>query len=406
MGKVNVLTKPDSISDNFCMLGRVLTYEKCPVCGKSFTVLPDEKGIDCPEHKTVPPRYYINARQFKAGRLYSDPQGHIFDSYKMAHRQLEAMRRDWDNRRFNADDWIPKKVSQYKFDNLILQWQKEYEKEVERGIKARSNYRNIKQRIRDYINPFFKDYDVRDIKKNDIKQFYLQLLDANLADKTVKHILSILHTFLIAIEDDVNLRTPKFPKFKAMPKREKKTMDVVTQMFVLSFVKEPLKLPIEICIDTGIRIGECRGLKKKDLFHEGYLAIQRAFSEGELREQTKEGYNCYKPKIVPTSPAIYDKLIKHAESLNDNDFLFTYKGRPFSKIMLWREWKNACILANVTPIPLSNSTRHSRATNIMHEYMEKGREKAREQIGHRDKRTTIDHYIVEDWQKPQSPHST
>lgn len=240
--------------------------------------------------------------------------------------------------------------------------------------------------------------DIRDIKKHTVKQFYIHLVEnSGKSDKTIKHILSDLHAFLTAIEDEAGTRLPKFPKIKVMPVKEKKTMDEITQMFVVSYVRGPFKLPIETCIDTGIRTGECRGLKKKDLKFEGYLAIQRAYSEDRLREQTKEGYNCYKPKIIPVSPAVYDKLVKHAENLNDDDFMFTYEGMPLSKMRLRAEWKNACKLAEVPYIPFTNSTRHSRATNIMRQYMREGRERAGKQIGHTGQDTTVNHYIVDDY---------
>ena len=81
------------------MLGRVNTRQKCPVCNQKFTFLPFERGFICLEHKTIPTRYYISAKGFKCGLLYSDPQGKPFDSFLRVKRQLEIMRSDHENRK-------------------------------------------------------------------------------------------------------------------------------------------------------------------------------------------------------------------------------------------------------------------------------------------------------------------
>ena len=65
-------------------------------------------------------------------------------------------------------------------------------------------------------------------------------------------------------------------------------------------------------------------------------------------------------------------------------FCLYIKVDHFSKVRLREEWLSACQIAKIPYIPFTNSTRHSKATNIMREYMKKGIEKAREQIGHRE----------------------
>ena len=83
------------------------------------------------------------------------------------------------------------------------------------GTKTNKYLRGIKQFVRDYLSPEFDKLDIREIRELQIRKLYHMLLEKKLSHKTIKHILSNLHTFLIDIEDEANLKVPKFPKFKA-----------------------------------------------------------------------------------------------------------------------------------------------------------------------------------------------
>lgn len=382
------------------MLGKIRTYQKCQKCGKDFIVLDNEKGIACLNCMTVPSRLlYIDARDFgiKPPRLYTSRKGKVFTSFDLALQQLEAMRESWgvDGKSFNADDWIARKVAEFKFELLIEGLLKKYERQVETGQKSRAYVRKVRQRVRDYLTPFFKGMDIRDIaRKKKVVEFYYTLLDRSLSDKTIKHILSILHTFLMD-NDDLIMRVPRFPEFKVIPKRQKKWMGQGMQLLVLSYVRDKDRLSIELAIDTGLRTGEISALKKKDLlFMDGYLTVCAAFSENEFRETTKEGYHCYKPKIVGVSQPVWQKLIEHVKDLREDEFIFTREGKPYVKDRLYRVWRSACKKAKVPHVPISNATRHSRASQIMEKHLIAGREEARQQLGHSTSLTTERNYIL------------
>ncbi len=376
------------MGNTYCMLGRVLSYDKCPICGNGFTVLPDETGIMCLEHKTVPNKFYINANKFKAGRIYSDPQGNSFDSFKVALRQLEAMRRDYDNRTFNPDNWIHKKVSSYRFDNVASEWIRGYEIEVQAGTKTKKYLRGLKQFLRDYLLPEFGKLDIRDIKEPQIKRLYHNLLDKKKSHKTTKHVLSTLKTLLIA-NKNIIIIIPDFPKFTVIPAKEKKWIGVEAQLKGLSCIPNKFHLAFELLFDTGMRPGELRALKKKDL-RDGYLTISRAFSENILRGTTKTG------TVIThrVSLSLWTKLIAYSKDIDLDDFIFTYNDKPYHYNKLYNMWKTACKKAEIEYITLYQATRHSTVSQIRQEKELEALNEAAKKLGHTDIRTTKKHYSI------------
>ena len=373
------------------MLGRVLTYQKCPVCSKPFTVLPDEQGITCLEHKTHPTKYYINANQLHAGRIYSDPQGNPFDSYKVTLRQLETMRREYDQHILNPDDWIPSKIRHYQFENLASEWLRGYEIEVKNETKANSYVRNLIQRVRDYLMPEFQTMDVRDIREPQIRKFYHDLLEGKkLSHKTIKHILNTLQTFLIA-HGEIIKKIPKIPKFTVMPKREKKWLDTEKQMMIFTHIPKEYHLAFEVLFNTGMRPGELRALKSKDL-RDGSITVSRAFSGNALRKITKTGVEI----TYKMSYELYRKLLEHTRDKSFDEFIFTNNGKPLSKDRLYWVWRIACEKAGNEYITLYQASRHSMVSQIRQQKEIEALKEASEKLGHTHSSTTKQHYMLND----------
>lgn len=387
-GKKECLTYITGIVNNLCMLGRVLTYLKCPICNKPFSVLPDERGIICEEHKTVPTRFYINANQFKAGRLYSDPKGQSFDSFSLAHRQLETMRRDWDNKIFNPDDWIIKKVQSYRFENLAEEWLRGYELEVKGGTKANSYVRVLKQRMTAYLLPEFRKLDIRDIKEPQIRKFYHDLLEKDISPKSIKHILDTLRT-LLNYYKNILARVPDMPHFTVVPKREKKWLGIDKQMMALSFIPANYALAFELLFETGMRPGELRALKKGD-FRDGYITVSRAFSENSLRLITKTGAEV----TYRVSFSLWRKLMEHIAEKPSDTFIFTLNGKPYYKDRLYDVWKRACQKADIDYITLYQASRHSSVSQIKKQKDQEAIEEIAKKLGHSNLSTAKKHYIL------------
>ncbi len=393
------LTSQDEKVNNFCMLGRIYTPQRCPICAGPFKVK-DSIGIFCPQDgckNRAPTRFIIDARQFKADRLYSDPQGNPFDSYRVAHRQLEAMRRDWDNNTFTADDWIPKKTRHYRIENLTVEYLRGYEVEVKADTKAHSTARNIKQRIKDYILPEFGKMDIRDIRAHHIKKFYHDLLETEskttsekLAPKTIRHILNVFGSFLRDHKDIIKI-VPDLPRFTVVPKKEKKWLGIEKQMTALADIPEKHQLAFETLFDTGMRQGELRAIKVQD-FQDGVIIISRVFSDNKLRQRTKTGII----KEYRVSFSLWRKLREHTRDKNGNEYLFTENGAPYHKDRLRAVWTSALEKAGIEHIDLQQASRHSRVSRIRQKKEREALQEAAEQLGHTNLSTGKKHYILSD----------
>lgn len=393
------LTSQAEKVNNFCMLGRILTQQKCPICDGPFKVK-DNIGIFCPKEgckNRAPTKFIIDSRQFKAGRLYSDPHGNVFDSYRVAYRQLEAMRRDWDNNTFTADDWIPKKTRQYRIENLTVEYLRGYAVEVKADTKAHSTARNIKQRIKDYILPEFGKMDIRDVRSHHIKKFYHDLLETEskttkekLAPKTVRHILNVFGSFLRAYKDIIKI-IPDLPRFTVVPKKEKKWLGIEKQMIILTYIPEDHQLAFETLFDTGMRIGELRAIKVGDL-RDGYITVSRAFSDNKLRQRTKTGIEA----TFKVSFSLWRKLVEHAQGKSRDKLLFTEKGKFYHKDRLSTIWILALNKAGIEHIDLQQASRHSRVSRIRQKKEREALQEAAEQLGHTNLSTGKKHYILSD----------
>lgn len=390
------LTYSANMINNLCMLGRILTYQKCPICKKPFTVLPDEQGIICLEHQTVPARLVIDGRPFKAGRIYSDPHGHIFDSYRVARRQIETMRRDFDNDIFSPDDWVPKKARQYRIENLVPEWLRGYELEVKADTKAASTLRNTKQCMK-YILPTFQKMDIRDVRTHHIKKLYHDLLETEseitnrkLSPKTIKHILNTLRTFLRAHKDIIKI-IPDFPRFTIVPVKEKKWLGIEKQMIAMTYIPKQHQLIFELLFDTGMRIGEIRAIKVGDL-RDGYITISRVYSGNKLRQRTKTGTET----TYRVAFSIWRQLIEHTKGRPGNDVLFTENGQPYHKGRLYSIWIATLKKARIEHIDLQQASRHSRVSRIRKEKELEAIQEAAQLLGHTNLLTGKKHYILSD----------
>lgn len=364
------IEKGDSV-----MLGRVNTRQKCPVCNQKFTELPFEKGFICPEHKTLPTRYYISAKGFKCGLLYSDPQGRPLDSFIRTKRQLEIMRSDYENKKFNLCDWIPSLVAKKKFKHLSEQFLKGYFEEEKADAKATEYVQKINQVMRDYLLPEFSEMDIREINFEQIERLYHKLLNKGLAKKTIKNILNILKAFLNRYRrNDV----PEFPKFTIVPKREKQWLGVERQIQITQYIPEKYQVPIELLLDTGMRTGELLALQKKD-FVDGCIYVYKAISGKKLRLCRKAGGTV----TYRLSLSLWQKLIDYTKEMQHDEFLF-----KLGSDRLYKVWIKACGHAKVKAIPLSQASRHSQASQIRQRHEIEALKEAAQQLGHSSIYTT------------------
>lgn len=394
------LTTPTAMIDNpasyrggLCMKGKIRTLDKCK-CGASFksvkhSITKDVTDIICKacydRHgiEVRPHKFYIDARDMGAGKIYKDRQGRLFDSFVAAHRQLEDMRGEVDDKTFDPADWLPSKLKEFKLKHESQKWIDRLESD-----KSLAYVAHVKSTMEHHIIPELGEMDVRDIRQSHIEDFYYKLRGKELALKSVKGIMGNLQTFLNWLHRiEIISRVPVGIIVK-VPQKARGWLNKDKQAQVLSFIPEDHRLIFETLAETAERPSEVCAHKKKDLI-DGELCIERAFDKKGAAKETKSGRVIYRG--LPLD--LWKKLIEHSKGSLPEAWLFVNPrtGEPYSREALYRIWKKACGKAEVS-ISLYAGTRHSRASQKRLEVEKQMADEIRKELGHADSRTTMEHY--------------
>lgn len=370
------------------MKGRVRTNESCPKCGGAFRSLfhpltNDQVDLLCPDCHTRPRLHYIDARAFRAGKLYRDTRGVLLDSFLAAHRQLEEMRRQDDARTFDPSRYATAKLK-------LLRVAAEADRWVSRcGRDCSPSYaRTAKHLMENHFVPMLGDVDVRDVRRSHLDDFRAVLVDKGLKPYSVKSYLGHISAFFTWLAERETI--PSAPRCPAVsvPHQERGWINRKGQEEILRRIARRHRLLFELLIETGCRPGEICGLKVKDLCGEGEILIERSIDmEGNVRG-TKTGRVWYKS----VRAELYERLEEHAKNRFGEDWLFKNRYElPYRTGGLWGIWKKAAIEAKL-PISLYPGTRHSRASQKRRELERRMGEELAQELGHTRAATTMRHY--------------
>lgn len=136
----------------------------CPACDKKFQYLP-KLGYACPSCKTIPNRFRIDIH-FAGERYFicSDKQGQALDSFQRALLLLSHIQHEIENHIFDPSKYVASDIKKFYFENLLVKWIAHKEREAEKGQLSYSYINPLKGHIRNYIKPYFKGKDIRDIR--------------------------------------------------------------------------------------------------------------------------------------------------------------------------------------------------------------------------------------------------
>src|SRR4030042_2085363 len=273
-----------------------------------------------------------------AGKRYfiqKSPDGKPFVTYEDAWLAKNMLALDLKNDTFNPEEWSGK--SPWQFGNGIIKWVK--------GNVSESEYKQSKKRIADkFLIPFFQKRDFRTITDSDISNFYRHLKTLTYADrrknskvppkpysdKRIKDILAELRGFLLSQKEHFK-KFPTFPKVRVqLP--DIKWLDAEQQDKVFEFFARE-NLPIF----TFMRFTGCRPSEASGLLRQNVDKVKRQFTiatvlmkGGKIRETTKTRISRPLP-IVPEIKACFSYE-------TESKFVFTSKGRPYSRKMLGERW--------------------------------------------------------------------
>lgn len=358
-----ILTTPNviihNIAEELCMRGHIRTKELCPVCKKPFININDRLLI-CKEHFTIPSRFYIdiywNGRQRK---IYSDNDGQVLNNYEIANRVLTEIRQKIKKHCFEPADYVKRKYQDMQFSDYARKWVYRYRERYKRKEISRITWEQKKSYMESLFIPFFKDYDIRDIRTGDIEDFYFSLSkDYKTITKTI--IINILKTLFKFAKRRRDIKEiPDFPEIKQEEKKIK-WIDEETQNKIYAQIPDIYKPIFLFMIRQGVRPGEARAIKYEDIDRRAKtITIQRTFSGSDIKENTKTSHI----RILPLDDEVYDMLYKDVIT----GFVFTTRaGNPFmNNHFLGKVWARAVKKAGLEHITMYNGTRHSFASQAV-----------------------------------------
>ena len=296
---------------------KIRTDEKCPECQSNYRFSP--LGLYCPKHPKIKAHtFYID--WFFLGerfRLYD------FDSWKAVLFKAGSIDQELETKRFNPANYKgqnAKTVKRYQFTYLYERWLKMREQEEKKNIISPAYYKKLKQQKNLYCN-FFKNDDVRLIFQDRINDFLYSLPD-KLKSKTIKNIMSTLHTFLRTLQQEkIIYNVPEFKKIK-IQKPSVKWLSIEDQAKILEHIPAQHRSIVRFLFYTGCRPAEARALLWSDIdLKRRIVTIRHSFSGTAHRQITKGK----RERVIPISNELYQLLENHPKTLR-SDFVFNSQG--------------------------------------------------------------------------------
>jgi integrase len=376
-----LLTAPVPLDSILSMAGRIRTKEKCPKCGGKF----QGKSLTCPSCLTTPKRFFIDHYVKGYGRLkiYSDHQGRPLCSFAHADRVLVGIRYEIDQHIFDPTKYSKADLKNFLFETRIKAWYESKIKEVEKGNLANSYTRCLKRYKDSNYIPFFKTMDVREIRTYHIQQFYEQLPEKSL--KSTKNVMDALRNFFKILRNhDFVSDMPTFPVI-TLDRKTPRWIDRATQVEILKSIPEGDRPIFTFLAFQGVRPGEARALKVKDLsFKEETLIVSRTFSDRIIRERVKGKVS--RPRAI--NPLLLPMLKDQCKNKHPEAYVFVNPrtNGTYTQNIINELWNDARTQAGID-VSLYQATRHSLASNLLKDGA--ALKSISDILGHTDIRTTL-----------------
>jgi len=242
-----------------------------------------------------------------------------------------------------------------------------------------------------YIVPYFKSYDITDIKAGDIKRFQSYLFSKDLSPQSVKNIRTVLGTIIkdAMMDEIINtnpLKLVKAPKVEINIKDEPFTLEEVK--LILKNADEWIRQYLTVALFVGARTGEILALKWEDIdFENNKIYIQRSMTKGTI-SSTKTG----KSRLIDMLPIVAQSLKEFYKNKSNFEYIFVNSfGNPYTDPKpVSKLWKATLKKCNLKYRKVYN-TRHTFATTML-----LGGEDilwVSQMLGHSDVSTTTRYYI-------------
>ncbi len=272
---------------------------------------------------------------------------------------------------------------------MVSELYKDWLTDIEAGGCTAFYVAQLMQQYRDYILPVFGGHRPQDIRTKDLAKLRRSLL-RRLAPKTAKNILGALSALLNHLAESGELEAvPRFPRVAVKPTREKHWMDARSQAWVIAEADPDDRLIFRGLIETGERVSEACAHQVRDL-QDGGIRVCRAFDEYGVLKATKTGTD----DLRPLSTALYGELMGRCRVNSPGQWLYTRDGQPYTRRKLRYRWQVTCKRAGVEYVPISQASRHSRASQLRLKLEAEMSEHLRAALNHESAATTRRHYAL------------
>jgi integrase len=294
---------------------------------------------------------YWNKQIEKFWSVLIQGQWHPIKSYENGEKLLRAIQEDIDRDREGFDPRSFRPCNPLSIGEYCKTWLDQ----IDATVKTKRDYRTA---IIKYAIPFFgADKDIRKFRKAELTSFQKSIQGSV---KWRYNVLGALKSMVRwAYSNEEIKHVPPFPKMSMGDSPDIEYLTIEQQDKVLAEIPVQDAPIFKFAMEYGLRVGEVRALKL-DAIKDGKIYIKRAFSDNELREQTKTG----DVRAHDLTPYALD-ILKGLTQVGP--FLFNRRdGKPYTNKNLNAIWRTACSKAGIH-IKLYNAIRHSLGCQLLDE---------------------------------------
>lgn len=334
------------------MKGKIITREKCNLCGGELEWKPDKNGCFCRKHPQVAATRFVV--RFPGG-IYRN-----FTNYYEAEDMLNYLRHEFKNRkdRFNPDDYKSAKPNSF----IAL---KDKYLTTKKTLKS---FRKIEDTI-DRAGEHFGYTNIREINGGDIEDYLLSI--PNISEKTRYNHMTYLRNFWKWCLKRGNIITlaemPMFPEIN-YELGYRKITDWDTQEKVIEKIREltyDFNPKIWLGIDmlatyTALRPDDLRRITEDSLDENGFLIIhiptklKNKFKVIQLHEDHLNEWKALQDKYPALPDMPFFRHVKGNGGAKPNSL--------FGKDYFYRWWNTACEEVGLKGVSLYPGTKHTTAT--------------------------------------------
>jgi len=301
-----------------------------------------------------------------------DKRGDRFDSKAHANRFLEYLRTLIDDGTFSPLDWMDAKP--HSFESLHQQYLTHYKQKLSRGEISPSTLAYKRRYRNNYLEPFFKGLDVRQLVNLTFSQFYNEL-PRGLKAKTRHNIMTEVQKFFRWCKEQgvIKGEAPRYTEMANLKRLAQEQRPPVTEMthvmsdsdfeLAVGQMAEDDRPIFRFIRITGCRPSEARALQRFDFDWRGRkVAIRRTWVDTSPGEVLIERAKSVSNRLLGITKEM-EFIVKSVSQTPEIPFVFCNPKTEtaYTRRELDYRWRTALQRARLPHMELKNATRASAA---------------------------------------------